>query len=302
MHLPTIRQLQYLIAVVELRHFGKAADRCFVTQSTLSAGIQELENLLGAAVLERSKRKVIPTPLGLDLVERAREVLLLSEGIVEQARGEHEPLTGPLRLGVIPTIGPFLLPKVLPTIRKKFRQLELFLIEDQTARLLERIGSGELDCAILALPYDMERMESQTFWSENFWIAFPKKHKLSEVDAVGTKDLPVDELLLLGEGHCFRDHALSACRREGLLRNAAFQGTSLYTLMEMVAGGQGVTFLPDMAIHSSMGKQRGVDVRPLDSKGPHRDIALVWRSSFYRKKDMTILAETMGEIAESAYY
>ena len=301
MYLPTIRQLQYLIAVVELRHFGKAAERCFVTQSTLSAGIQELENILGAAVLERSKRKVIPTPLGLELVERAREVLSLSEGIVELARGEHAPLTGPLRLGVIPTIGPFLLPKVLPTLRRKFRQLELFLIEDQTARLLERMSSGELDCAVLALPYEMERMESQTFWSENFWVAFPKKHILNEVETVAAKDLPVDELLLLEEGHCFRDHALSACRREVLSRNASFQGTSLYTLMEMVAGGQGVTFLPDMAVHSSLGKQRGVELRPLNSKGPHRDIALVWRSSFYRKKDMMVLAETMGEIAESAY-
>ena len=295
MHLPTIRQLQYLIAVVELRHFGKAAERCFVTQSTLSAGIQELETLLGASVLERSKRKVIPTPLGLDLVEKARDVLSLSEGIVEQARGEHAPLTGPLRLGVIPTIGPFLLPKVLPIIRRKFRQLELFLIEDQTARLIERMNSGELDCAILALPYEMEKMESQTFYSENFWLAFPKKHPLSDIKTIGTKDLPVDELLLLEEGHCFRDHALSACRREGLQRNAAFQGTSLYTLMEMVAGGQGVTFLPDIAIHSSLAKQRSVELRPLASKGPHRDIALVWRSSFYRKKDLAILAKVMGQ-------
>lgn len=295
MHLPTIRQLQYLVAVVELRHFGKAAERCFVTQSTLSAGIQELETLLGASALERSKRKVIPTPLGLELVERAREVLALSEGIVEQARGEHEPLTDPLRLGAIPTIAPFLLPKVLPTIRRKFRKLDLYLLEDQTARLLERLESGKLDCAILALPYDMERMESSTFWSEKFWVAFPKKHKLSEGGDVAAKDLPVDELLLLEEGHCFRDHALAACRREGLLRNAMFQGTSLYTLMEMVAGGQGVTFLPEMAIQSGIAKQRGIDFRPLASKGPHRDIALVWRTSFYRKGDMKVLAETMGE-------
>lgn len=301
MHLPSIRQLQYLIAVVELRHFGKAAERCFVTQSTLSAGIQELETLLGAAVLERSKRKVIPTPLGLVLVEKAREVLALSENIVEEARGEHEPLTGKLRLGVIPTIGPFLLPKVLPAIRRKYRKLDLYLIEDQTAHILERIHAGELDCAIIALPYEMERMQSQVFWSENFWVAFPKKHHLSEGGSIDAMDLPADELLLLEEGHCFRDHALSACHREGLQTKAAFQGTSLYTLLEMVAGGQGITFIPDMATHSSLIKHRGVNLRALAEEGPHRDIGLVWRSTFYRKRDMKLLAETMAERLTEVY-
>lgn len=296
MFLPSMRQLQYLLAVVELRHFGKAAERCFVTQSTLSVGIQELEAQLGAQLLERTKRKVAPTPLGLELAERARQILEIAAQMAELAQSDRTPLVGTLRLGVIPTIGPFLLPKVLPGIRERYARLELFLIEDQTARLIERLDSGELDCAILALPYELGKLEHQTFWKESFWVAIPKKNPLSKGGPIPAIDLPADQLLLLEEGHCFRDHALSACHRSGLHKRAAFQGTSLYTLIEMVAGGQGITFLPEMAIDSAIVKQSDISLRPLAEQGTHREIGLVWRSTYHRKKDMALLAACMGEL------
>jgi LysR family hydrogen peroxide-inducible transcriptional activator len=296
MNLPTIRQLQYLVAVIELRHFGKAAERCFVTQSTLSAGIQELETLLGAKLLERTKRKVIPTQLGMELLEKSQQLLGLAAEMVDVARSDSRPLSGRLRLGVIPTIGPFLLPQVLPGIRERFSALKLHLLEDQTARLLERLASGDLDAAILALPYDIGNLESEVFWEESFWVAFPESHRLSAGGSVTSKDLPADELLLLEEGHCFRDHVLTACHMQELRHSAAFQGTSLYTLIQMVAGGQGITFIPEMAIDSALMKQSNISFRPLSEHGPHRQIGLVWRPSFHRKQDLHLLAECMGEL------
>ncbi len=296
MNLPTIRQLQYLVAVIELRHFGKAAERCFVSQSTLSAGIQELETLLDAKLLERTKRKVIPTRLGMELLEKSQQLLRLAAEMVDIARSDARLLSGRLRLGVIPTISPFLLPQVLPGIRDHFSALELFLLEDQTARLLERLATGDLDAAILALPYDIGSLESEVFWEENFWVAFPKSHKLSTGGSIASRALPIDELLLLEEGHCFRDHALSACHLQELHYSAVFQGTSLYTLIQMVAGGQGITFIPEMAIASEWMRQSSISFRPLSEQGPHRQISLVWRPGFYRKQDLHLLAKCMGEV------
>lgn len=296
MHLPTIRQLQYLLAVVELRHFGQAAERCFVTQSTLSTGIQELENLLNVKLLERTKRRVNPTPLGLEMADKARQILELSGQLVEMAQSDKAPLVGPLKLGVIPTIGPFLLPRVLPAIRQHYPQLELYLVEDQTARLQERLATGEIDAAVLALPFEMGKLESKGFWTERFFVAIPTDHPLSQGGAIKAKTLPADELMLLEEGHCFRDHALSACHRQELQTHSAFQGTSLYTLIEMVAGGQGITFLPEMAVDSALTQRQGVCLRPLAEAGPHREIGLAWRSTYHRKHDLELLGECMKAV------
>ncbi len=296
MHLPTIRQLQYLLAVIELRHFGKAAERCFVTQSTLSTGIQELENMLGTKLLERTKRQVLPTPLGLEIAEKARDVLTVSAEMVELAQSKLTAMTGALKLGVIPTIGPFLLPKVLPAIREQFPDLELFLVEEQSAQLLQRLDSGELDCAIFALPYELGKHEYKKFFQEIFYVAFPSEHPLSKGGKISSADLPAEQLLMLEDGHCFRDHALSACHFSGLQQRAAFQGTSLYTLMEMVAGGQGITFLPAMAVNSHLTMQSKIKLRPLAEDGPHREIGLVWRSTFHRKNDLNLLAELMETV------
>ncbi|MEJ1363482.1 MAG: hydrogen peroxide-inducible genes activator [Candidatus Sedimenticola sp. (ex Thyasira tokunagai)] len=293
MNLPTLRQLQYLVAVVETTHFGQAAERCFVTQSTLSAGIQELEKLLGTKLLERSKRKVMPTPLGREVARRAQALIEQTSELVELAHHDGAPLSGPLRLGIIPTIGPFLLPKVLPQIRKAYPQLELFIYEEQSADLVAKLEGGELDVGILALPYPLGSLESQVFWQENFLLALPQGHPLCEARHVNTESLPKDELLLLEEGHCLTDHALSACKLEGLRRSAGFQGTSLYTLLQMVAGGQGLTFLPEMAIDGTKRDSGEIVYRPLDEPGPHRRIGMVWRKTYYRKEEMKLFIDVM---------
>ncbi len=296
MNLPSIRQLQYFLAVIELRHFGRAAERCFVTQSTLSAGIQELESLLGAQLFERNKRKVMPTPLGLGLADKARQVIEISTDLVEQAHGGQGTLVGTLRLGVIPTIGPFLLPRVLPGVRRQYPELKLQLFEDQTGRLIERLNNGQIDCAILAFPYELAGLEYEIFWREIFYVAFPRGHPLSQGGAIPSAKLPADEIMLLEEGHCMREHALSSCHTKGLQGNTAVQGTSLYTMIEMVAGGQGITFIPEMAVNSALVEQSNIRLRPLKEKGPHREIGLVWRPTYQRKDDLQLLAQTMAEI------
>ena len=293
MNLPTLRQLQYLVAVVELRHFGQAAERCFVTQSTLSTGIQELEHTLGVQLLERTKRKVIPTQLGKTLAQRAQHILGLTTELVEVSREGQHLLSGKLYLGVIPTIGPFLLPRVLPGIRERFPQLELMLVEDQSARLLDRLHAGELDTAIMAMPYDIGNLQHLGFKGENFCVAFPKEHSLSQGGPVTAAELPGNELLLLEEGHCLRDHALAACHLDGIRGSAAFQGTSLYTLIQMVVGGQGITFLPEMAVDTELMRQAELSFRPLAETGPHRQLSLIWRPSWHRKQELYMLAEAM---------
>ncbi|MDH5301019.1 MAG: hydrogen peroxide-inducible genes activator [Gammaproteobacteria bacterium] len=297
MHLPSVRQLQYFLAVLELNHFGQAAERCFVTQSTLSAGIQELESVLGGVLFERSKRKVMPTPLGVMLEPKARQIVDEAAQMVELAKGRRGVLIGTLRLGVIPTIGPFLLPKILPGVREMFPQLRLQLVEEQSAALLERLNNGMIDCALMALPYELGGLEHGVIFEENFCIAFPPGHRLAQARALSSTQLPADEIMLLEEGHCLRDHALAACHWRASRQSATtVQGTSLYTMIEMVAGGQGITFIPQMAADSALVAQSGINLRPLAEPGPHRQIALVWRPTYVRKDDLARLLSCMQSI------
>jgi len=291
--LPTLRQLRYLVAVVDRCHFSRAAEACLVTQSTLSAGIQELEELLGAPLLERSRRSVIPTPLGRQVAERARALLKDAEDLVDIARASEAPMAGPLHLGVIPTIGPFLIPRVMPVLRASFPELKLYLREDQTARLLERLDSGELDAALLALPYPTTDLETMDIAEDRFSLVCPPGHPLCAAPAVRASDMAMEELLLLEDGHCLREHALAACALEDRRRNPAFQGTSLHTLAQMVANGLGVTLLPQMALDSGILRGLDVAVRPLEGERPYRRIGLVWRRTSGRKETFHRLAETL---------
>ncbi|WP_051341068.1 hydrogen peroxide-inducible genes activator [Azospirillum halopraeferens] len=297
--LPTLRQLRYLVAVVDRCHFGRAAEACHVSQSTLSAGIQELEELLGTPLLERTKRSVMPTPLGREIAARARDLLKAAEDLVDIARATEDPMAGPLHLGVIPTIGPFLVPRLMPALRDAFPDLKLFLREDQTARLLDRLDSGELDAALLALPYPSGDVESVDIAVDRFWVVCPPGHRLCRKPAADPADVAVDDLLLLEDGHCLRDHALAACDLEAGRRNSAFQGTSLHTLVQMVANGLGVTLLPQMALDT--GILRGLDlaVRPLSGARPYRRIGLVWRRTSGRKETFRRLADALkAEMAD----
>ncbi|TAN55035.1 MAG: hydrogen peroxide-inducible genes activator [Magnetospirillum sp.] len=291
-HLPTLRQLRYLVALARHHHFGRAAEACFATQSTLSAGLQELEALLGATLVERTKRKVLMTPLGEAVAARAREVLRGAEDITDLVRAAGRPLAGPLRLGVIPTIAPFLLPRVLPELRRAYPDLRLVLREDLTARLLERLGNAELDVALLALPYDAPDMEMLPLVEDPFVLACPPDHPLAAKARIGGADLAAAELLLLEEGHCLRDHALAACSLPGPSRGEGILGTSLGTLVQMVASGLGITLLPELAVAG--GVLRGTDLvtRPLAGGGSRR-LGLAWRRSCARKDEFHLLGQAL---------
>lgn len=288
--LPTLRQLRYLVALAEHRHFGRAAETCLATQSTLSAGLQELENLLGVMLVERTKRKVMLTPLGEEVVARAREVLRGAEEIADLAAASGAPLSGPLRLGIIPTIAPYLLPGVLATLRRAHPGLRLYLREDQTARLLERLVAGDLDLVLLALPYPVGELETMVMGEDPFVLACPPDHPLAARQGIAGEDLSGHELLLLEEGHCLREHALAACHLPGPARGEGVLATSLATLVQMVANGLGVTLIPEMA--AKAGVLAGTDLisRPL-SDGAGRIIGLAWRPSSPRKADFRALGE-----------
>lgn len=289
MYLPTLRQLEYLIAVIDLRHFGHAAERCHVTQSTLSAGLRELETLLQAELVERTRRKVQPTPLGIEIADKARAVLDGAREIAEIAAADSQPLSGRMRLGVIPTIGPFVLPRVLGGLRKAYPDLRLYLKEGQTADVLDQLNRGELEAAIIALPYDTGKFETLALGGDAFWVALPKGHKLAKKRTLKPSDLPPDELLMLEDGHCLRDHALAACELASLKSTGDFEATSLYTLVEMVANGLGITFLPEIALSSGMINTDALELRPFQTGAAPRQIGLVWRKSFRRDLDIAAL-------------
>lgn len=290
--LPTLRQLRYLVALAEHRHFGRAAETCLATQSTLSAGLQELENLLGVVLVERTKRKVMLTPIGEEVVARAHAVLRGAEEIADLAAAAAEPLSGPLRLGVIPTIGPYLLPRVLPRLRASHPALRLYLREDLTARLLERLGTGDLDVVLVALPYHAPELETLEVAEDPFVLACPPGHPLATKPHLRSADLIGQDLLLLEEGHCLRDHALAACHLPGPAKGEGVLGTSLATLVQMVANDLGVTLLPRMAVECGVLAGTDLVTRPIADAGS-RGIGLAWRPSSPRKADFQALAEVL---------
>lgn len=291
---PSLRQWQYLVSLAENRHFGHAAEACFVTQSTLSAGIQELETQLGAALVDRTKRKVVLTPLGEDLAGRARELLGQAEDMVLMARAASVPLSGPLRLGVIPTISPFLLPRVLPALRKRFPALRLFLREDLTARLIEQLQAGKLDLLLIALPYEGGALDTMTLFDDDFLVACREDHPLARRNAVKLDELSETPLLLLEDGHCLRDHALAACRLTPSPRHDGFAATSLHTLVQMVDSGLGITLLPRLALDAGILRGTDVTTRPLNDDGAaSRQIGLAWRRGTQRAKEFTLFGEAL---------
>lgn len=298
MHLPSLKQLRYLVALAEHRHFGRAAAACFVSQSTLSAGLKELETALQVELVERNNRSVVFTPLGLEIVARAKRVLRETEELAELAAGSRAPLSGRLRLGVIPTIAPYLLPRTLPALRKAYPQLQLYLTEDQTARLLTQLEDGVLDLVLMALPYHAGDVETLPLFKDGFHLVCRKDHPLAQKKTVTLADLKDVNLLLLAEGHCLRDHALAACRLTEA--DSGFAGASLNTLVEMVAGGLGVTLLPDMAVSAHVPKSAELVARPFDRSGGGRQIGLVWRTTSSRGAEFKELGAALAKAAKSA--
>src|SRR4028119_38220 len=250
-YLPTLKQLQYLVALRQQGHFGKAADACFVTQSTLSASLRELEALLGVTLVERTRRVVRFTTLGNRISDKAVRILRGAEELAEVARAEGQPLHGELRLGVIPTIAPFLLPAMLPRLRGEWPDLKLYLREEASQAACEALHRGQLDCVLLALPYACGDVDFAPLFDDPLFVAFPRGEAPQD-DAVDVAALDENRILLLEDGHCLKDHALSACNRPDLRAHAAMMGTSLHTLVQMDDNGLGLTFIPAMAIEAGI--------------------------------------------------
>jgi len=290
--LPSLKQLEYLVALSETRHFGRAANRCHVTQSTISAGIRDLENVLGVAVAERSKRQVLLTPLGLTLAEHARALLSDAKAIVELASSNREPMAGDMRLGVIPTIGPYLLPKVMPALARRYPSLKLYLREEQTEPLLARLRSGEIDVALIALPYDLDGLESLVLLEDEFQFACSRKHPLAEDATVSPDVIAGEPLMLLEEGHCLRGHALDVCHLGGKQLRALYEASSLQTLVQMVGEGLGVTLIPGIAIDAGITRGTNVKLIPLAERA-FRQIGLVWRRTSLRKYEFQLLGDAL---------
>ncbi len=299
MFLPSPQQLRYLVALAEQGHFGRAATACAVTQSTLSAGLIALERQLDAAILERGAptKRPIFTPLGLELVARARTALAALEAVAETAAASRDPLSGPLRLGVIPTIGPFLLPRLMPALRQAFPRLRLWLREDLTERLVAGLDAGRLDLLLLALPAEGP-METLPVAEDPFLLALPRGHHLAASAAVPACALAGERVLLLEDGHCLRGHAEAACglpRGMGTTGEDAFAATSLHTLVQMVAGGLGVTLLPRLAVQGGVVGDAPVELRPLEAPAtPGRMLALAWRPKSARAAEFRGLAQAVG--------
>jgi LysR family hydrogen peroxide-inducible transcriptional activator len=301
--LPSPQQLRYLVALAESRHFGRAAQACSVTQSTLSAGLLALERQLDCNILDRAAgRHVVFTPLGLELVGRARTALTSLESVTEAAMAAREPMAGPLRLGVIPTIGPFLLPTLMPALRKAFPRLRLYLREDTTANLVDRLTSNRLDVLLLATPCDCGGAETVPIARDAFLIALPPDHRLAGEDQIPVSALATERLLLLEDGHCLRDQALAVC---GLLAGErgdhdGFAATSLHTLVQMVASGLGITLLPKLAVASGITEGTGLVLRPLAGAGAWRTLGLAWRPNAPRTTDYRALGSHLVETFRDA--
>lgn len=284
----TLRELQYLIVLNQTRHFGQAAEACFVTQPTLSTQIRKLEDELGVQLFERNQRHVIPTPICQSITERAQHILNEVEQIRETARQACDPEAGTLRLGVFPTLAPYLLPHVVPGLRDRFPRLQMLLTEEKTDTLIEQLEKGELDCAVLAEPVEQHTLTHAPLFEEPFMVALPDDDKLTRKKALSIQDLADRNVLLLDEGHCLRQQALDVCQLAEAHERSDFRATSLETLRQMVAAGVGMTLLPMLSVKPPIASQERIQLRPFTTNGPSRRLSLYWRktaarSDFYQQ-------------------
>lgn len=291
-----LRDLRYLVALAEQRHFGRAAEACHVSQPTLSTQIKKLEDELGVALVERAPRHVMLTPAGQDIAQRARRVLAEVEQMRETARRTADPEAGSVRLGLFPTLGPYLLPHVVPRLRQRFPRLELLLVEEKTEQVMHMLREGRLDAAVLALPLDEDWLESEFLFEEPFVLAVPEGHALASRPELGVDDLGELPLLLLEEGHCLRNHALAVCSLAGAGEKDGFRATSLETLRQMVAAGVGVTLLPMLAVKPPVPASGDMHLLPFRDPPPARRLALVWRKSSAMGGFLRELAQVLREL------
>ena len=292
-----LKDLRYLVAVADSRHFGRAAERSFVSQPTLSAQLKKLEEYLGVQLIERAPKRVQLTAAGEEIVDRARRILEASDEIGELAKGHRDPLAGRLRLALLPTIGPYLLPNVAARLRKALPRLELMLYEYQTDPMLEKLHLGEIDVGILALPVAMDGLDSFELYKEPFTVAMPAAHKLTHRNSIRVDDLNHETLLLLEDGHCLRDQALDICSSTDVHEKQDFRATSLESMRQLVAAGVGITLLPELAGRGAYGNARGVAIRPFVKPVPTRTVGAVWRKSTARREAILAMCKLIGSHA-----
>lgn len=291
----SLKQLTYALAVDRERHFRKAAEACSVSQSALSTAVSELENQLGVQIFERDTKRVLTTPLGEQILRKAREIGTQVDDLYQLARSQQAPLSYPMTLGVIPTIGPYLLPKVLPAVRKKYPDFELTIIEEQSHVLTEKVRSGEIDTAILALPYDLEGLHAFEFWQEDLFLVTYKGSPYADKEQIAAEALNEADLLLLDEGHCLRDHALAACNLQATQLRRSLAGTSMYTLTQMVAGHMGSTLVPEMALDQLLEGNSELRAIKLQEASPHRRIAFITRLNYAGVPNIELLKALFHE-------
>jgi LysR family hydrogen peroxide-inducible transcriptional activator len=297
MERPSIRQLEYFVAVAKHLNFREAAASCHVTQPALSTQLQQLEALLGVQLFERDTRRVVATAAGISLAKEAHTVLDAMDRLLDMARASGKPLTGRLRLGAIPTVAPYLLPLVVQAVREAFPELVLLLTEDQTDRLVAQLHGGDLDVLLLALDVDLLGATERQLFSDPFVLACPKDHPLASKEVLSEPDLEGQTVLLLEDGHCLRSHALPICKASDMVEYADFRATSLGTLLQMVSSGIGITLIPEMAIGQEEQRNPDVVFRPFDEGGPSRRIGLAWRKSSARSGEF----ESLGEMIQKAF-
>ena len=294
-----LQDLRYLVAVADHRHFGRAAEACFVSQPTLSTQIKKLERELGVELVERSPRHIMLTAVGESVVERARVVLRETDNIREVARRATDPEAGSLRIGLFPTLAPYLLPHIVPVLHERFPKLELLLVEEKSAVVHQRLRDGQLDVGLLAMPVHDDHLHCEPLFDEEFVLAVPTGHPLSSVrGTVSTSVLAGDNVLLLEEGHCLRDQALSVCQLAGAEERSGFRATSLETLRQMVAAGVGVTLLPELAVQPPIPPSPDIDLVRFDSPIPRRQIAMFWRRTSAYADFLPGIAEVIREITD----
>jgi LysR family transcriptional regulator, hydrogen peroxide-inducible genes activator len=296
-----LRDLKYLVALADHKHFGRAAAASFVSQPTLSTQIRKLEDELGVALVERAPRKVMLTPAGRDIAERARRVIAEVEQMKEAARRSQDPEAGTVRLGLFPTLGPYLLPHVVPQIRKRFPRLELLLVEEKSDVILAQLREGRLDAGLLALPVHDDQLHAEFLFEEPFVLAVPETHPLAKQDSLSLKDLAHERLLLLEDGHCLRDQALDVCALAGTGERSGFQATSLETLRQMVAANVGVTLLPTLAVKPPVARSENIHLLGFRDSKPSRQIAMVWRRSSAMADFLQQLAQVFRELPQELF-
>ena len=290
----TLRQLEFALAVAKHKHFKRAAEECSISQSALSLGIAELEKQLDTQIFERNNKQVLITPIGEQLLQRAQTIFSEIQDLITMAHSHQTPLAYPMTIGIIPTIAPYLLPKVLPALTDKYPTFEMAVVEKQTERLLDLVRYGHIDTAIIALPYVVEGLHVFEFWAEDFFAVFPKGSDLARLDHITSSQLSKTNLLLLGEGHCLTDQVLSICSMSKEQIKSGFSDASLNTIIQMALAGMGTTLVPKIAIDQIAGDN--VMVVPLAEKGPHRKLAFVTRLNYARVNDVKILSEIFSAV------